>query len=303
MAIDPRLLRSFVVLAEELHFGRAAQRLHIAQSGLSVQIRRLEQQVGSPLYRRSSRVVELTEGGRAMLGPARAAILAAEQAERAAREAARAGAHPLRLGVDHWLEDVIPTLECYALEHPEITMRVPRMDETQAQAMLVADQIDAFVGFARTSGAGDHAQVPFMDVPLHAKVGLGDPLAACTSVSLAAFRESPFACVSRGVEPGCFDSLVDVLSEGEGAEALCLLEIESTGAASDMEIAMAIAAGRAVGVSTPAAIAAGPWDFRFIPFDPPILLPSFITWPADRSRVLDAFVEDITAFAPGRTPV
>ena len=80
MALDPRLLLPFIVLAEELHFGRAATRLHIAQSGLSVQIRRLEEQVGSPLYTRDSRSVELTPVGIAMLGPARAAIRAADQA-------------------------------------------------------------------------------------------------------------------------------------------------------------------------------------------------------------------------------
>lgn len=61
--VDLRPLHSFVVLAEELHFGRAAARLHIAQPSLSVQIRKLEESLGGPLLRRDSRHVELTEAG------------------------------------------------------------------------------------------------------------------------------------------------------------------------------------------------------------------------------------------------
>lgn len=298
MALDPRLLRSFVVLAEELHFGRAAGRLHIAQSGLSVQLRRLEEQVGSPLFTRSSRKVELTHVGRAMLDPARAAIRAAEQAERAAREAAHESRHLLRVGVDHFIEDVIPTVDCYALEHPELTILLPRMNEALGQAMLNAGQIDAFVGFLPAMENSDLRRLHFMNVPLHATVGPDTPLASSSSVSLAEFRESTIACVSRRVEVRGFDYLTDLLSEGRGPETLTLLEIDATGSASNVEIAIEIAAGRAVGVNTPATVAVHAKQLRSIPFDPPILLPSSITWSADRSPVLDAFTQDLSAFAP-----
>ena len=298
MALDPRLLLSFVVLAEELHFGRAAVRLHIAQSGLSVQIRRLEEQVGAPLYTRSSRNVELTPVGRAMLEPARAAIRAAEQAEHAAREAARESRHLLRVGVDLFLEDVIPTVDCYALEHPELMIFMPRMNEPLGRAMLKAGQIDAFVGFQPRTDEPDMRSVHFMNVPLHATVGPDTPLATSASISLREFRESTIACVSRRVDLRAFDRLMDVLSEGRGPETLTLLEIDATGSASNVEIAIEIAAGRAVGVNTPATIAVHAKQLRSIPFDPPILLPSSITWSAGRSPVLDAFSEALSAFAP-----
>jgi DNA-binding transcriptional LysR family regulator len=69
--IELRHLRYFVAVAEELHFSRAAQRVHIAQPPLSAQIRRLEEMVGYPLLERTSRTVKLTASGEALLDRAR----------------------------------------------------------------------------------------------------------------------------------------------------------------------------------------------------------------------------------------
>ncbi|MGD9526909.1 LysR substrate-binding domain-containing protein [Pseudonocardia sp.] len=95
--MELRRLRYFVTVAEELHFGRAAERLHMAQSPLSRQIQHLERELRTPLFRRTTRSVHLTPAGVELLDRARRLLAEAEDTVRAVRDADRDAA-PVRLG-------------------------------------------------------------------------------------------------------------------------------------------------------------------------------------------------------------
>jgi DNA-binding transcriptional LysR family regulator len=99
--VELRLLRYFVAVAEELHFARAAERLHIAAPSLSQQIKSLEESVGTPLFVRDRRHVELTAAGRMLLPDAREILELSTRAQR--RLAGATG--PLRVGYVSWLPE------------------------------------------------------------------------------------------------------------------------------------------------------------------------------------------------------
>src|SRR6476619_6209369 len=143
--MELRHLRYFVAVAEELNFGRAAQRLHIAQPPLSRQIRDLEREVGTPLFERGARGVELTHAGRAFLPEVRLTLAQAERAQRTAQRAARGETGRLRVGfVDAaTLSGILPDVLAFFRMHlPSIGLSLFEMDPPQQADALRDGRID-----------------------------------------------------------------------------------------------------------------------------------------------------------------
>jgi DNA-binding transcriptional LysR family regulator len=138
--MELRHLRYFVAVAEELHFRRAAERLHIAQPAVSEQVRRLEQELGVRLFDRTPRSVALTEAGTALLEEARRVLRQAEVACQAARGAGSRATMRLRIG---YLPDSLPLAVPRALRQLATSAPVLRVDLETGLALRLVDDLRA----------------------------------------------------------------------------------------------------------------------------------------------------------------
>jgi DNA-binding transcriptional LysR family regulator len=177
--VDPRLLQPFVVLAEELHFGRAAGRLHLTQSALSQQLQRLERQLGVELFERDSRRVALAPAGHAFLGGARHAL---EILSGAVREARRAGSGQttVRIGMDIDLPDpLVRRVRLFGVTRPDLVVRLHLQQQDDVVADLELGRADLAIGWtAPPAAAGGLSHTSLTTVDVHGVVRGDDPLVA-----------------------------------------------------------------------------------------------------------------------------
>jgi DNA-binding transcriptional LysR family regulator len=146
--MELRHLRYFVAVAEELHFRRAAERLHVAQPAVSEQVRKLEQELGVRLFDRTQRSVSLTNAGAALLEEARHVLRHAEVATQAARSAGDRATMRLRIG---YLADSLPGSVPRALRQLAVSTPSVQVDLETGPALrlieeLRARRLDAVVG-------------------------------------------------------------------------------------------------------------------------------------------------------------
>jgi DNA-binding transcriptional LysR family regulator len=148
MSLELRWLRSFVAVADEMHFSRAARRLRLAQPALTAQIRQLEHEIGSPLFERTNRMRGLTIAGRALLPEARALVERSDSLSRMVKHASLGETGLLRLGV-------IPPAATTAIarsvrqcvkEYPGIELTVRQGGQDSLIDGLLTGDIDLVIG-------------------------------------------------------------------------------------------------------------------------------------------------------------
>lgn len=205
-------LHAFVVLAEELHFGRAAARLGIAQPPLSQQIRRLEDKVGYALFSREPGHISLTAAGRELLPAARLALTHLAQGLTAARDVGSGKAGRLRIGFAASLAlTVLPTLLRTLRERfPAVDLDIQEMTTTPQLAALRERTID--IGLLREPPAHD-ADLGFETVltePFVAVLPASHPLAAQRAVRVEQLADCPFVLLPRAVGPPLYDQIADL---------------------------------------------------------------------------------------------
>ena len=191
--IELRHLRYFIAVAEELHFGRAAKRLHLAQPPLSQQIRKLEEILGYPLFTRTSRAVMLTSAGEALLDRARRMLHQFEDDLEEARSVGRGEVGYLRVAFigSAMLTPLPQMLGEYRRRYPKVRLRLWEAHSAAVMQALQEGAID--VGILRDGGPAEGLTVeclfyePFISV-LPAR----HPLASRKAISTGELRDEPF---------------------------------------------------------------------------------------------------------------
>ncbi|WP_447889629.1 LysR substrate-binding domain-containing protein [Serratia fonticola] len=210
--IETRLLHQFIAVAEELHFNRAAQRLHMAQPPLSQAIRRLEHEIGAPLFERTNRSVSLTPAGTDFLATARKVLRLLDEGVEQTRRVAQ--------GIEGHLTLTFINIAPYnallgALQH--FRSAFPAISFTMREA-TTQEQVEALehgraeLGFMRPSGrtAPELHFECILREPIVIALPTAHPLACHEIIPLTALRDDAFVSSPRHLGQGFHDQLVEL---------------------------------------------------------------------------------------------
>jgi DNA-binding transcriptional LysR family regulator len=301
--MELRHLRYFIAVAEELHFGRAAERLRITQPPLSFQIQSLERELGVRLFVRGRRV-QLTEAGRALLAKARETIEAADAAARAAQQAGLLVNGRLRVGYPAAGVFELPPLALRTFQErfPNIGVETVVASTGSHLEGLAAEQLD--VAFVRV-GVLDREAMQFRALqpePLLLAVPEGHALARLPVVPVARLAGEPIVLFPYAQEPLLYRYLVtDVLGRSRVAPSVVLEATTLESAASAVAARLGVAF-----VGEPMARIFAMPGVVYRPFAPPTPLSRLgVAWRQDADtnavpRFLDVLDELAGAAGPER---
>ncbi|MFP3457289.1 LysR substrate-binding domain-containing protein [Psychrobacter sp. SIMBA_152] len=213
--INFRLIKQlwmFLAVAEELHFGRAANRLGMSQPPLTEQIKILEHSLKMTLFERSRRGTRLTPAGEAILPSVKTFVNQVEKLEEVVREIAKGQLGVLHIGAitSAMLETVPALMEKLEKGYPDLTVYLKEIDTVEAVPALEAGEID--VAFVRTDVLVSErltSKVLATD-RLAVAIKRDDPLANCEHLSLIQLVNKSFIFSARQVSPAYFDYLISI---------------------------------------------------------------------------------------------
>jgi len=208
--VELRLWRQFVAVAEELHFGRAAQRLHMTQPPLTQAIANIERQLGVRLFDRTKRSVQLTATGQALLPEARELLARAQALPAHARAAAHGEIGRLRLAFVSTVGfGLLPQwVRAFRALHPQVEFEL--VEATGDVQLRLLERGDADAGFMLHSPgfapAGlDHLRI--VREPLVLALPEQHPLATSRTLALKAVLQEPLVMFPRRIVPSLHDAI------------------------------------------------------------------------------------------------
>ncbi|WP_204079607.1 LysR family transcriptional regulator [Mycobacterium riyadhense] len=295
---DPelRLLRYFVTVAEEQHFGRAAKRLHIAQPPLSQQIQKLERQLGAELIDRTRRPIELTDAGNALFEEARLALTHAERAFAAARKAATGHLGHLHIGaLQAAVDGVLPyVMRAHHRKYPDVKLELTELGTAEQVGQLVEHRLD--VGFLR--GPVDEASLSIqtlIDDPLVAVVCEDHEFATHQRIHPARLKDQPIILWTRAAAATTYADVVELFRLHD-IEPPIVDEVPRV-----QTILALVAAGAGIALLPTSFINLNRKGVRFVPLHGPLpYRPLALVWrTANQSPSVRCFLDVATQASPG----
>lgn len=212
--MELRHLRYFVAVADELHFGRAAERLHIAQPPLSQQIKQLENELGFKLFHRTKRSVMLTEAGGVFLAEVRKIFMQLEQAVQVGQQTSRGEVGKLVIGfVSSMAYNVLPDiLRKFRNHFPGVTLELHELTTDEQWKWLSDRRID--IGFVRppVDEVAFCTETVFWEA-LVVALPEGHDLTNQVDVAVNSLRNEQFILFPRPFSPGLYDAIISICQQ------------------------------------------------------------------------------------------
>ena len=287
--MELRDLRSFVAVAQHSNFSRAAEQLGVSQPALSEQIRKLEDELGAPLFERTSRGALLSDAGAAFLPQARAVLAQADVAADAVRMVAHGVAGTLTLGfIDSAAVGILPPLiRRFSARYPHVKLRLHELGSRRQLAAVESGEIDVGLVGGPVWNPGLAGRLVATE-PLLLALPAGHRLAAEQAVRLTDLRDEGFITYPADRGAGLYEETLR-LCHGAGFEPTVVQEANEI-----YTICGMVAAGLGIAIVPASAGAIAPDGVVYRPTDPRAELARWAVWRDGAPRgVVHAFITSL----------